>query len=198
VTSTEAEYLFSRLHLVFSPIQWIISFEHPHAMRIPLILTALFLLFNGPTALIADSTSSSFTTAQSVADLSPDDAEIKTAGQWNPVGIDQASQGISRALHQTATFHLKIVKFEPYHKEGWAYRMQGSDQMVFIRGSKVRCHIWIYFRKDQTDVLARVHKGAVLTFSGTLGRADLRMNDQGAAIMSIDLYDGQIASDEVL
>lgn len=133
-----------------------------------------------------------FTSAESIAAVIPDTIELKTGGKWNVVAVDQASNEIAaKALNQPATLRLKVHVFEPYKENGWAYRIMAPDDTIPARGTRLHCRTWVYFRPDQAEALAKIRKGSLVTFSGILGRADVKIYGDHATL-SIDLKEAKV------
>ncbi|HEY2342277.1 MAG TPA: hypothetical protein VGH90_04565, partial [Chthoniobacteraceae bacterium] len=133
-----------------------------------------------------------FTTIESIAAAIPDTDPLKSGGKWNVVALDKASDAVSHAvLQHPAQLHVKIAVLEPYKEDGWGYRIMAPDDHISIRGAVLPYRIWIYFRPEEAESLIKLHKGSMITVSGTLNRADIKMYGN-APTFSIDLTDAKV------
>jgi hypothetical protein len=136
--------------------------------------------------------SEAFTSIDAIGAVVPASIKLNFGDEWSVVGVDKANDVmVANAQNHSAVLHVKVQVFEAYKEDGWSYRLMAPDSTVTINGTKIFCRTWAYFRADQADALVDVHTGSELILSGTLGRADMRMND-GQPGLFLDLHDARV------
>ena len=162
-------------------------------MKAPLFLALLFCSTTiAQQPVTTPVTPAPFTSIESIGAVVPASVKMRTGGKWNVIGVEQANEAVAaNARNKPATLRLKVQVFEPFKESGWGYRIMAPDGEVSIRGTKIFYRVWAYFRPDQADALSKVHKGATVTLSGTLKRADIKMFD-GHPGLSLDLTEATV------
>ena len=146
-----------------------------------------------PTTHRAERAQAPFTSIASIAAVVPSSLTVRTGGQWNVIGVEEANEAVKeKALNRAAKLRLKVEVFQAFKEEGWGYRLMAPDDDVPFRGTKLAYRIWAYFRPDQAEALSKVRKGSTVILTGTLGRADIKMFD-GRPILSLDLHEAEVA-----
>ena len=156
------------------------------------VVLAVMLIQGEVQAEPATPTPPPLTSLEGIVALIPSSVNLRVGSTYSATGIKQAEDAIVlQANGEPAALRLKVETLEPTKNYGFDYQIAAVSGTVNSRGVAMNYHLWVYFKEDKTNVLAKVRPGNSVIVVGMVNRVNIVM-EGGKPTLRLDLDDGNI------